>query len=292
MEETEMSFATKIRSYAIILGLLAICSVCALAQIPNPGFETWSLGVPNGWITNNALGVDTTVVRTTDAHSGTYAAQGIVTTFASVTIPPTLSSQFPWTTKSSTLTGYYKYSPVGGDTLIIAALLAKSSTAIAAGIFKTTAAAASYTQFSIPITLFTVVTPDSAGVYFAIAPATGSALAHAGSTFKVDDVSLGGATSVESNVGQTPQTYALQQNFPNPFNPATNISFSIPLQSAVHLSVIDLLGREVAVLVNDDLRNAGSYTITWNAAGVSSGVYFYRLQAGDFVSTRKLILLK
>ena len=85
-----MKFVTNVRSFAVVLGLLAAFSATAFAQIPNPGFETWSLGVPTGWTTNNALGVDTTVVRTTDVHSGTYAAQGIVTSLVGVTIPPTL----------------------------------------------------------------------------------------------------------------------------------------------------------------------------------------------------------
>ncbi|MFO7447730.1 MAG: sialate O-acetylesterase [Ignavibacteriaceae bacterium] len=85
--------------------------------------------------------------------------------------------------------------------------------------------------------------------------------------------------------------YILDQNYPNPFNPATTISFNIPAQSFVSLKVFDAFGREVSVLLSEQLP-AGTYTRQWNAAGFSSGVYFYRLQAGSFMETRKLTLLR
>jgi hypothetical protein len=88
-----------------------------------------------------------------------------------------------------------------------------------------------------------------------------------------------------------PLTFTLKQNFPNPFNPSTNISFSIPSKSFVSLKIFDLLGREVATIVSEEI-SAGYYTREWNAANTSSGIYFYRLQADNFVDTKKLILLR
>ncbi len=85
--------------------------------------------------------------------------------------------------------------------------------------------------------------------------------------------------------------YVLEQNYPNPFNPSTNIAFSIPARSFVSLDVFDSIGREVATIVSAELA-AGSYSRRWNAAGLASGVYFYRLNAGSFMQTRKLLLLK
>ena len=85
--------------------------------------------------------------------------------------------------------------------------------------------------------------------------------------------------------------YKLLQNYPNPFNPCTSISFDIPKQSLVILKVYDAAGREAAVLVNETLR-AGSYNVSLNAGNLSSGIYFYRLESGGFVQTRKMILLK
>ena len=86
-------------------------------------------------------------------------------------------------------------------------------------------------------------------------------------------------------------SYQLGQNYPNPFNPVTTISFSVPTQSFVSLKVFDALGREVSILVSEQL-SAGTYLRQWDAAGLSSGVYFYRLQAGSFIDTKKLILVR
>jgi photosystem II stability/assembly factor-like uncharacterized protein len=88
-----------------------------------------------------------------------------------------------------------------------------------------------------------------------------------------------------------PLTFTLKQNYPNPFNPSTNISFSIPYKSFVSLKIFDLLGREVATIFSEEI-SAGYYTRKWNAANISSGIYFYRLQAGSFTETKKLILLR
>jgi len=89
-----------------------------------------------------------------------------------------------------------------------------------------------------------------------------------------------------------PKEYSLEQNYPNPFNPSTVINFSLPKEANISLVIFDLLGREVAILVSEKLP-AGTYTRQWNAEGLSSGVYFCRLQAGaEFVQTKKLLLLR
>ncbi len=85
--------------------------------------------------------------------------------------------------------------------------------------------------------------------------------------------------------------YTLNQNYPNPFNPSTTISFSLPNKEFVTLKIYDALGKEITTLVNEEL-NAGSYKNDWNAGNLTSGVYFYRLQAGKFSQTRKLMLVK
>jgi hypothetical protein len=101
------------------------------------------------------------------------------------------------------------------------------------------------------------------------------------------------ATGIAENpAGSTlPELYTLSQNYPNPFNPATQIEFSIPKQSQVSLKVFNLLGQEVATLVNGVLP-VGHHTATFNASNLASGVYFYRIDAGSFSSTRKMLLLK
>jgi hypothetical protein len=83
----------------------------------------------------------------------------------------------------------------------------------------------------------------------------------------------------------------LLQNYPNPFNPTTVVRYQLPVASDVRLSVYDLLGREVAVLVNER-KPAGLYSVDFAGNGLASGVYIYRIVAGNFVSTRKMILMK
>jgi parallel beta-helix repeat protein len=90
---------------------------------------------------------------------------------------------------------------------------------------------------------------------------------------------------------QLPTTVVLAQNYPNPFNPSTTIKYDLPRDTRVSLKIYDVLGREVATLVNGEER-AGYKSIEWNASGFTSGVYFYRLEAGSFVSVKKLLLLK
>jgi photosystem II stability/assembly factor-like uncharacterized protein len=98
-------------------------------------------------------------------------------------------------------------------------------------------------------------------------------------------------TSVNDIPIHLPTDYALSQNYPNPFNPSTTISFTLPSRSFVSLKVFDLLGREEATIVSEEL-SAGTHLRKWNAADMSSGVYFYRLQAGKYVEIKKLIFLK
>ena len=88
-----------------------------------------------------------------------------------------------------------------------------------------------------------------------------------------------------------PTTYALYQNFPNPFNPTTVVSFQLPVTGNVRLVVCDLLGREVAVLVNER-KEPGRYEVRFDAGGLSSGVVLYRITAGDFVQTYRMLLLR
>ena len=100
-----------------------------------------------------------------------------------------------------------------------------------------------------------------------------------------------GATSVERMDNEVPQRHELGQNFPNPFNPTTTIEFSVVNAGYVTLTIYDALGGEIQTLVNQNLA-PGRYGTQWNASEIPSGVYFYRLTAGLFVQTKKLVLLK
>lgn len=88
-----------------------------------------------------------------------------------------------------------------------------------------------------------------------------------------------------------PLEFSLSQNYPNPFNPATTIKFGLPKSAVVTLKVYDALGTELTTIVNQQ-HEAGYYKYDWNAKGYSSGIYIYRLRAGEFNSEKKMILLK
>jgi len=110
---------------------------------------------------------------------------------------------------------------------------------------------------------------------------------------RFDQVSVALAGGFDSGL---PTEYALEQNYPNPFNPSTNINFALPKAGNVTVSVYNVLGQEVTTLVNGELP-AGSHTVVWdgrNGSGtvVSSGIYFYKIAAGDFNQTKKMMMLK
>jgi photosystem II stability/assembly factor-like uncharacterized protein len=99
-------------------------------------------------------------------------------------------------------------------------------------------------------------------------------------------------TSVREQVkNEIPENYALQQNYPNPFNPSTRIVYSVPQQSVVTIKVFDILGDEIATLVNEN-KETGTYELTWNAENLTGGVYFYQIKANSFIQTKKMVLLK
>jgi len=111
------------------------------------------------------------------------------------------------------------------------------------------------------------------------------------SFIEIPVVGSGGATSAEETIALIPQGFILYQNYPNPFNPSTKLSFVIGHSSFANLKVYDVLGREVATLLEGDLA-AGDYSIPFDAAGLASGEYFYRLRVGDQIATRKMLLIR
>ena len=104
------------------------------------------------------------------------------------------------------------------------------------------------------------------------------------------DTPLSGVTDVKKT-SDVVTTYNLDQNYPNPFNPTTTISFSIPQNGLVTLKIYDILGREVATLLNEE-KNSGAYTLSFDASNLPSGTYIYSIHSGNYSSTKKMMLLK
>ncbi len=148
-----------------------------------------------------------------------------------------------------------------------------------------------------PISISSAVYPirvtveNTRGIRLELRSSTGALALEPGKpvTLQAEEVLL----SLSETTGSTPvpKEFALSQNYPNPFNPTTTISYALPTDSRVTMIVYDVLGNEVATLVNGQ-ETAGFKSVTWNAAGVASGTYFCRIQAGRFLAFKKMLLLK
>ena len=117
----------------------------------------------------------------------------------------------------------------------------------------------------------------------------GTAVGESGTIIRTTN---GGVTFVEEEqIDEVPREFLLSQNYPNPFNPSIKIKFSLAEESYVNLSIFNMLGKNVKELINEMMKS-GYYEVELNASDFASGIYFYRIKAGDFISTKKMILMK
>ena len=286
------------------IALLLCGSMTVSAQVPNGGFESWTAGSPDNWFTNNLPGVGTPVTSSTNRRSGNFAARGEVVSFVPIALGPlmttgTAAGGFPVNQRYGSITGYYQFNPQGGDRFSLSATFYKggvtgNGVAVGGGLLSNTVT--SYTQFSFPIQYLTGDVPDLCVIIITIGgPSSGSQL-HAGSFFLLDDLALSGTASAVNDPGTLPNSFSLEQNYPNPFNPSTNIGFSVAQAGHVSLKVYNVLGVEVASLVNEQ-KDPGTFSANLNASGLPSGTYLYRLTVTSdkgqvFDQSKKLIILK
>jgi hypothetical protein len=133
---------------------------------------------------------------------------------------------------------------------------------------------------------------NTARVYAVIDPENAIAEIHDDNNIGFVPLRVQDATGIEEDpIRLLPDDYALRQNYPNPFNPSTTIAYQLPKRGHVTLKVYDVLGREVRTLVND-LQEPGYKSLLFDATGLASGVYFYQLEAGSFIASRKFLLLR
>ena len=284
----------------VLLLLMCACTVTLQAQVPNAGFESWSNGNPVGWATSNAPPVVVNVTAATIAHTGTYAVEGMVVAIGPSVIEPVIQSGpgghgFAWTQRSGSFSGYYQFFPQGGDRFGINVWLFKNGdqgTGVAYAASADPTPRAGWTAFNVPFAYLTPDTPDTCIVQILIAGPDTVTKPHAGSYFLLDDIAINAPTGVTDGAASPlPRTTELGQNYPNPFNPVTGIRYQLAGVSDVRLRVCDLLGREVATLVHAR-QGPGTYEVRFDGSALPSGVYFYRLEAGTYTQTRRLVLLK
>lgn len=274
--------------------VLIIISAPLYPQVPNSGFEQWDQGEPIDWITSNEWFLNT-VSQTASSRSGLSALKLQTLSMNEFLIPAIVSAGtdgygFPISQRHEQLSFYYKFNKtVSTAYLYIAVGLKKSGETIGAEFITITDAADDFVAMNIPITYLSNEVPDSATIVLQVADQVSDTSA-SGSYAVIDDISFNAVSDVEEDDLKL-SDFILAQNYPNPFNPSTIISWQSPRGSWQTIKVYDLLGRVVATLV-DEYKPAGSYAVDFDASKLSSGVYLYRLQAGNNIQTRKMALIK
>lgn len=276
---------------AILSALLFAGSIAA--QIPNSGFEQWSGSNPTDWVAGNVEGY-TLVMPSTNPMSGQFAARLETKAVFNNLIPAVLSSGpsgegFPVTQRHGQLSLYYKFhKTVSTAYLYISVGFKKGEDGIGAGVLAINEPAENYTPITIPVTYINDEIPDLGEIFIQVTDQFLNPAAN-GSYAEIDNLSFSILSDVdeESNLN----SFSIDQNYPNPFNPVTSINYQLAKSENVLLKVYDIIGNEVATLVNER-QPAGKYSVNFNASNLSSGIYLYRLQAGDYIQTRKMTLLK
>ena len=281
-----------------IVLLFILCVTLTHAQIPNAGFENWTDGEPDGWGTNNAPPLVTTILQSSDGHSGSSAVKLVVGSFLSIPYGALLYTGdvqsdiigFPVSERHGSLRGFYKLDSSPNKVLTITVTFQKDGNFIGGSADTYDGNVPNYTEFIIPVIYPTGDIPDTAIVNISYYD-TSEAWTAGGGAY-VDDLSFGGFVDVRDiTENQVPSSYQLYQNYPNPFNPETKIEYSIPEESFVNLKVYNVIGQEVVTLVNQH-QKAGTYRADFNAEGMQSGIYIAKLTANGFTTSIKMTLLK
>jgi hypothetical protein len=283
------------------LTIALLCATLLSAQnVPNGSFEEWLDDEPVSWTTNNLPGV-TTLSQTLPGRTGSYAIKGQAVEVNRENIGPNLIAGLdglgiPMSQNWNKLTFYYKFDNGKNDRLIVALTIADENYAsIGAGSWEGDEDVGTFTKVIVPIEYTSTGTAAFANIQFITLDEAGAGAPSTDSWFIVDDIEFELTTDVQTTP-VLPEKFGLDPNYPNPFNPETTIKYQLAKSSQVRLVIYNQLGQEVATLVNE-LQNAGVKTVAWNGKDnfgidVSSGVYFYRIVAGDFVASKKMMLLK
>lgn len=257
-------------------------------EIPNPSFEDWSEGYPVDW-----WGI--AILQVADSHDGDYAVsmQILDGGVDSVIVPILAVGDFGIGTdvsqRYSNFGGYYKFAPNGNEWFNVAVVMMHNEATIGSGFAQFSATIPStWRAFNVQITYTTEDTPDRALIAMNVSNGDGSGVV--GSYAIVDNVMFADPTSIEQ-ISELSKEFSLKQNYPNPFNPSTKISFSLPSQEHVVVEVFNMLGQKVITLMDKNM-NAGYHELEFNGSDLSSGVYFYAIQAGQFNDVKKMIIIK
>ena len=293
----------------IVFFLMVAITNKSYSQILNGSFETWEDHTPTSWVTSNTA-ILNNVTFSPDSQEGSLSVSMGIKDFNGLPLAATLTTEntnsftgHPVSEKYGTLKGYFK-SELFGKARFRISVLAWHSSGDAIGASDTLIVNQSpenWELIELPIEYFDERIPSSIFISISIFDSTGSEPASINSWVLIDNLILDDVATGIENEGNTPQSFSLSQNYPNPFNPTTVIKYQIRKfkkqikpnikNSKVSLIVYDLLGKEVATLVNKR-QTAGSYKVNFNGSQLTSGVYLFRLNVGEYVQTRKMTLMK
>ena len=278
------------------LMILIMFTASLNAQVTNSNFETWDGNNPEAWQTSNYIDNILPVTKSSQSYTGSFAAKGEVVTNSSgdlfipvLTSVPQSPAQFQ---KYSSMNLHYQFNSVGGDFLTITVLVYNDITLLGGGAVQLSNSTSGYTHLNVPIEYFFEGEPNYCFVVIGAGNEDEEIGGHIGTWFLIDDITFGGTTGVDDNNNELPEGFSLEQNYPNPFNPSTTIEFSIPFSAEVSLKIYNLLGQEIATLINEKEMSDGDHRISWDAESVSNGTYIYRITAGSFSLSKKMVLLK
>jgi len=291
------------RNHLIYFILTFVFPSLLFSQIQNSSFESWDTVPwvqPTGWVAPiNAF--DNFITQSSDAHDGSSSARmEIKELFGERAEPGFETGGFgdPINTRPNKLNLFYKsdFKNFARLEVYISTWDSNASTGslLPSGSVNTSVknSTANWTLLEVPIDYFsTEHIPAYISIIFALTDsAETNDLSALGSSVLIDDLSLDQPTDVKK-IDEIPKHFELSQNYPNPFNPSTKIEYSIAKSSFVNLTVYDILGNQVAELVNES-QTAGNYRYNFNGANLASGIYIVQLQAGDLHHIRKMILMK
>lgn len=283
------------RSMILCVLVVTLFSSLSFGQIPNGGFENWVTDPdtnfnPMSWQTTNSYPL-VNVERYSPGFQGSYALK-VKTLNPGFPFPGMafLEAAYNFSQMPTKFSARIKATIMPGDQAFLIVGLMKGDSVIASQdscTFKILSTISQFTYYEFPLTLQSSLIPDSLVIFVA----SGLGGGQVGTELIVDDLAfIYGPTSVPLQ-GPVPGSFALHQNYPNPFNPSTNIAFDLPTRGFVSLIVFDVLGREVARLVSQHME-AGHHAVPWDASRITSGTYFYRIQSGTQVETKRLVLVR
>ncbi len=265
-----------------LIALLFGITLTISAQIPNPGFENWTAGDPDGWASSNIIPAGlNNITQTTDKHSGSSALRGEVVNFLTQIVGPVIQSGpggtgFAITEQYLSFDLWYKFTSVGGDKFSVNVILWKGGTPIANGAEALPANVSSYTHLIVPLTYTTNEVPDLAIIQLSITgPVTGNDV-HPGSVMFMDDLNF----SLVSGTENIPVSDVTGKCYPNPVADILTIRLDENISGDCLLTVLDASGKVVKKIACNP-QSFGSKQVQFSVKDLSPGIYFYSLNASN-----------